>query len=429
MIELTQSQAADAAVARIDQVANIFLQGASATPTPLVEALARRCDLRDVRLYHLHTAGPAPFVESSCRGRIESISLFTGGPVRQAVQTGCADFIPVFLSDIPHLFRSGRIPLDVALVQVSPPDKHGFCSLGTSVDVARAAVDSAKMVIAEINRQMPRTHGQSLVPRTAFAATIETDRPLHEHAPSHGGPVEAAIGEQIADLIPNGATIQTGIGAIPDAVLERLTNKNDLGVHTEMFSDRMVDLVERGVVTNRCKKVYPGQVVTSFVTGSRRLFDFVDDNPQITFLPSDITNDTNLLRKMDHLVAVNSALQIDLTGQICADSLGHRIYSGIGGQMDFIRGAALSIGGLPIIALPSTAAQGTVSRIVHELTPGAGVVTTRGHVHWVVTEYGAVNLHGLSLRQRGEALIGIAHPDFRQDLRARFREVRQYPLV
>lgn len=275
---------------------------------------------------------------------------------------------------------------------------------------------------------MPRTHGHSLVARSSFAAAIDTDRPLHEHAPSRGGPVEAAIGEQIAALIPDGATLQTGIGAIPDAVLERLMNKNDLGVHTEMFSDRMVDLVERGVVNNRCKKVYPGQLVTSFVIGSQRLFDFVDDNPQVIFLPSDITNDTNLLRKLDHLVAVNSALQIDLTGQVCADSLGHRIYSGIGGQMDFIRGAALSVGGLPIIALPSTAARGTVSRIVHELSPGAGVVTTRGHVHWVVTEYGAVNLHGLSLRQRGEALIGIAHPDFRAELRRQFHSVRQISL-
>ncbi len=397
---------------------NVFVHGASATPTVLIDALVERKDIADVSLYHLHLNGPIRFVEPDMCDRFHSVSLFTGASVREAVQTGRADFVPVFLSDIPELFRSRQIPLDVALIQVSPPDRHGFCSLGTSIDVARAAVDTAGLVIAEINQQMPRTLGQSALHRSKIHYFVSTDRPLHEHALSTETDVEAAIGEQIAKLVPDGATLQTGIGSIPDAVLSRLKNKSDLGVHSEMFSDRMVDLIANGVVTNRRKKIFPGQVVTSFVTGSKRLFDFIHDHPQISFLPSDITNDTNLLRKLDCLVAVNSALQVDLTGQICADSIGHRIFSGIGGQMDFIRGAALSPGGIPIIALPSTAKGGSISRIVYELTPGAGVVTTRGHVHWVVTEYGAVNLHGLPLRKRAEALIAIAHPDFRAELRS-----------
>jgi 4-hydroxybutyrate CoA-transferase len=419
---------ADEAVALLPPVADVFVHGASATPTPLLEALSRRNDLKRIRLYHLHLQGPAPFLDTACSRRITSMSLFVGGSVRKAVACGEADFIPVFLSDIPHLFRNGGIRLDAALLQVSPPDRHGYCSLGTSVDVARAAADSAPMLIGEVNRQMPRTLGQSQVHRSAFRALIATDRPLAEHISGTVGPVEAEIGRQIAALIPDGATLQTGIGLIPDAVLARLGDKNDLGIHTEMFSDGLLDLIDRGVVTNRRKRIFPGQVVTSFVTGSRQLFDFVNDNPQVSFFPSDVTNDTNLLRKLDHLVAVNSALQVDLTGQVCADSLGHQIYSGIGGQMDFIRGAALSHGGLPIIALPSTAADGTISRIAYELLPGSGVVTTRGHVHWVVTEYGAVNLHGKSLRERGELLIGIAHPDFRGDLRNKFRALRRFPI-
>lgn len=421
-----QAVTAAEAVGKLRSGMSVFIHGASATPTPLLEALCARTDLTGLKLYHMHTAGPAPFVEPGCRERMTSFSLFTGEPVRHAVQSGQADFIPVFLSDIPDLFRNGRIRLDAALLQVSPPDKHGLCSLGTSVDVARAAADCAPLLIAEINRRMPHTHGHSTLPVRSLTAWIATDRPLHEHLPAKETPVEAAIGEQIAKLVEDGATLQTGIGAIPDAVLSRLADKHDLGIHSEMFSDRVVDLIEAGVVTNRRKRIYPGQTVACFVMGSRRLFDFVDDNPEVAFYPSDITNDTNLLRKIEKLVAINSALQIDLTGQVCADSLGHRIYSGIGGQMDFMRGAALSPGGRAIIALPSTAAGGKVSRIVAELSPGAGVVTTRGHVHWVVTEYGAVDLHGLSLRQRGEALISIAHPDFRGELRRQLREIRHY---
>jgi len=425
---LQNAVSADEAVADLRSGMNVFIHGAAATPTPLIEAMCRRQDLTDIKLFHMHTEGPAPFLDADCRDRFTSISLFTGQPLRNAVQNGVADFIPVFLSDIPSLFRDGIVRLDAALLQVSPPDRHGYCSLGTSVDSARAAADCAPLLIAEVNTQMPRTHGHSFVPAGSFAACMQSDRPLYEHSPVAETPVEAAIGQSIANLIEDGSTLQTGIGAIPSAVLSRLGNKNDLGIHTEMFSDGVIDLVNAGVINNRRKEIYPGQLITSFVVGTRRLFDFVDDNPLVNFLPCDITNNTNLLRKIDRLVAVNSALQIDLTGQVCADSLGHKIYSGIGGQMDFIRGAAISRGGLPIIALPSTAAGGKYSRIVAELAPGAGVVTTRGHVHWVVTEYGSVNLHGLSLRQRGQKLISIAHPDFRGELRKQFASIRHYSL-
>jgi 4-hydroxybutyrate CoA-transferase len=419
---------ADEAVSILRSGMKIFVHGAAATPTPLLDAMCRRTDLSDLQLIHMHTEGPAPFLEPECLSRMRSMSLFTGQPARRAVQEGFADFIPVFLSDIPALFRNRLIPLDAALLQVSPPDRHGFCSLGTSVDSARSAADTAPILIGEINRQMPRTHGNTTIPVSAFAACIETDRPLYTHEVSAETEVEAAIGEQIAALIEDGSTLQTGIGSIPAAVLSRLKGKSDLGVHTEMFSDGVVDLVEAGVITNRRKRLFAGHIITSFVAGSRRLFDFVDDNPMVTFLPCDVTNDTSLLRKIKKLVAVNSALQIDLTGQVCADSLGHKIFSGIGGQMDFIRGAAISEGGLPIIALPSTAAGGRFSRIVAELNPGAGVVTTRGHVHWVVTEFGAVNLHGLSLRQRAERLISIAHPDFREELRNQLKAIRHYVI-
>ena len=335
--------------------------------------------------------------------------------------------MPIFLSDIPALFSSGRVPLDVAMLQVSPPDRHGMCSLGTSCDAAKAAAESARLVVAEINEQMPRTHGNNVLPFERLHAFIATDRPLAEHHPQPETSVEARIGELVAGLVEDGSTLQMGIGGIPDAVLSRLHQKRELGIHTEMFSDRVVDLVEAGVVTNRAKVVGQGRLATSFVTGTRRLFDFVHDNPLVSFHPCDWTNDTAVIRRNPRVVAINSALQVDLTGQICADSLGHRIFSGIGGQLDFIRGAALSRGGKPVIALPSTAAGGRVSRLVSQLDPGAGVVTTRGHVHWVVTEFGAVNLHGMTLRERAEALISIAHPDFRNGLRREAAAVRHFP--
>jgi len=422
-----KSRAVSAAdvVSVVRSATNIFVHGACATPAPLLEALCERKDLADVRLFHLHTAGAAPFAAPGREREFRSVSLFTGAPLRLAVNEGLADHVPIFLSDIPNLFRT-QVPLDIAFVQVSPPDRHGLCSLGTSIDCARAAVDTAKVVVAEINEQMPRTLGDSTLPLKRISAYIHTNRPLHEHHPEPESAVEARIGELIAPLIENGSTLQMGIGGIPDAVLARLHDKRDLGIHSEMFSDRVVELVESGAVTNKLKAVGQGRIITSFINGTRRLFDFVNDNPGVAFYPCDWTNDTSVIRRNPKVVAINSAIEVDLTGQVCADSIGHKIFSGIGGQMDFIRGAALSPGGKPIIALPATAAKGRVSRIVHQLNAGAGVVTTRGHVHWVVTEYGAVNLHGMSLRERAEALISIAHPDFRGELRRSAVHLRHF---
>jgi acyl-CoA hydrolase len=350
--------------------ARVFVHAASATPATLLTALGERADVSDVRLYHLHLLGPLPFLGPSAADRFRSVSFFAGANVRRAIEEARADFMPVFLSDVPELFRSGCVPLDVALVQLSPPDRHGNATLGTSCEAARSAVDNARVIIAEINERMPRTHGATVVPMNRVTAYTWTDRPLLTgEAPSIGA-AEARIGEVVAGLVEDGSTLQMGIGAIPDAVLARLGNKLDLGVHTEMFSDGLMPLLEGGVVTNRRKTIHPGRTVATFVTGSERLFSHIDDNQRIELHPCDRTNDTGLLRKLDKLVAVNSALEIDLTGQVCADSMGHRIFSGIGGQMDFIRGAALSRGGKPILALPSTAAGGTVSRIVPELKPG-----------------------------------------------------------
>jgi acyl-CoA hydrolase len=404
------------AVSVITSGMHVFVHGAAATPTTLLDALAARRDLDNVTLYHMHTGGPAPFAAPEHAGRFRSVSFFVGAPVRKAVAEGRADFIPIFLSQIPSLFQSGRIKLDAALVTLSPPDRHGYCTLSTSVDSARAAVDTARFVVAEITPKAPRTHGATVVPLSRVEAAVATGRDLHEHAPAGETPIEARIGELVAGLIEDRSTLQMGIGAIPDAVLRRLGDKHDLGIHTEMFSDGIVPLAEGGVITNRYKALHPGRTVTSFINGTRRLYDFVDDNPLVEFHPCDRTNDVALVRMNDRVVAINSAIEIDLTGQVCADSIGHAIFSGIGGQMDFMHAAARSEGGKPIIALPSTAAGGRVSRIVSALKPGAGVVTTRGHVHWVVTEHGAVNLHGLTLRERGEALIRIAHPDARAEL-------------
>jgi acyl-CoA hydrolase len=415
-------------VVHVKSGARVFVHGAAATPSTLVEALAARTDLEGVRLHHLHTQGAARLFDVDVTRRLRSVSFFVGAEARAAVDQGRADFAPVFLSDIPSLFTSRAIPLDVAIVQLSPPDAHGLCTLGTSVDAARAAVDEASIVLAEINARMPRTHGNTVVPLSRVTAFTCVDRPVAESPRAESSEVEARIGELVAGLVDDGATIQMGIGAIPDAVLARLGNHHDLGVHTEMFSDGLIPLLDGGVVTNRRKSVHPGRTVTSFVSGSRALYDYVHDNPLVEFHGCDRTNDTALIRKNPKVTAINSALEVDLTGQICADSIGHKIFSGIGGQMDFLRGAALSPGGKPILALPSTAARGTVSRIAPSLKEGAGVVTTRGHVHWVVTEHGAVNLHGLTLRQRGEALVSIAHPDFRAELLRTLASVRHYDL-
>jgi len=421
----SRATSADAVVSHLTSGMNVFVHGAAATPTPLLDALARRTDLVGVKLWHIHLEGPLAFTAPEHTGRFRSISLFTGPGLREPVAEGRADFVPIFLSDIPHLFTSGRVKLDAALVQLSPPDRHGTCSLGTSVDTARAAVDTAGVVLAEINERMPRTHGHTAVPLDRVTAWTATDRDLPGHDLLPPSDVEDRIGAHVAALVEDGACLQLGIGGIPNAVLARLEGRHDLGIHSEMFSDGVVRLIESGAVTNTRKAIHPGRTIASFVIGSSRLYDFVDDNPLVEFHPCDRTNDTNLIRKIDRVVAINSGLEIDLTGQVCADSIGHRIYSGIGGQMDFVRGAAMSHGGKPIIALPSTAAGGGVSRIVAQLRPGAGVVTTRGHVHWVVTEYGAVDLHAATLAERGKLLASIAHPDYREPLLAALRDLKR----
>lgn len=406
------------AAARVESGQHLFLHGAAAAPHGLERAIAERAvHLHGVVAYQLHKVGPEPLAAPELDGHVRLVALFCGAGVRQAVMEGRADYVPVFLSDVPHHFRSGVFPVDVAVVQLSPPDAHGYCSLGTSVDVARATVDAAKVVIAEINPRMPRTLGAGLVHLDGVDAFVLADRPLPEEARPPLDEVHRAIGSHVADLVPDHATIQLGIGRVADAVAHALRNKQGLGLHTEVFSDGVVDLVEAGVITNRHKGHQAGRAVTSFVVGTRRVYDFVHDNPAVEFQPSDLTNDPSVIRRHGRMTAINGAIEVDLTGQVCADSIGHRIFSGIGGQMDFIRGAALAPGGKAIIALPSTAAGGHVSRISAVLQPGAGVVTTRGHVQFVVTEYGAADLRGASLRERGERLVAIAHPDHRPELR------------
>lgn len=398
---------------------HVYVHEVAMVPTSLVNALvARAPELRDVEIVHLHTEGNAPYLEPGLEGHLRHNALFVGPNAREAVNQGRADYTPVFLSEIPGLIADGTLPVDVALVQVSPPDRHGFCRLGVSVACARAAIDHARIVIAEFNPRVPRTLGNSAVHVSRITAAVEVDRPLPAAAPALFGDIDRAIGEHVASLIPDGATLQAGIGTVPNAVLSALRDHRDLGVHTEMFTDGVIDLIEAGVITNRMKSRFKGRVITSFAMGSQRLYDFVDDNPFVEFHSTGVVNDPVEIRQQAAMVAINSAIQIDITGQVCADSIGERIYSGIGGQMDFVQGALRSPGGKAIIALQSTARAGSTSRIVSQLTPGSGVVTTRGHVQWVVTEYGAVNLRGRSLRERAERLIGIAHPDFRGELRA-----------
>lgn len=404
------------AMQRIRSGQRVFVHGGAATPQVLLRELAERSpDLRDVELVHLHTEGSAPCAEAGLGDSFHINSLFLGANVRDAVERGDADYVPAFLSEMPSLFRDRVLPLDVALVHVSPPDRHGYCSLGVSVDIARAAVESADLVIAQINPRMPRSHGDGLVHQSAFAAAVEVDEPIPERAPAPLGDVEHAIGRHCAGLVENGATLQMGIGAIPDAVLSALGNHRCLGVHTEMFSDGVLRLFERGVITGQFKRVHPRKIVAGFVVGSRALYEFLDDNPEVAMLDIGYVNDPHVICRNPKVVAINSAIEIDLTGQVCADSIGTRMYSGVGGQMDFLRGAALSPGGKPVIALTSQTKKG-LSRIVPLLKPGAGVVTTRAHVHWVVTEYGAVDLRGKNLRQRARALISIAHPQHREAL-------------
>ena len=405
------------AVSGIRSGQQVFVHGGSATPSVLLDALvARAPELRDVGMIHIHTEGPAPHLAPEVAESFRHRALFIGANARAAVNEGRADYVPVFLSDIPELFTTGIQPLDAVLINVSPPDAHGYCSLGTSVDAALSAIHAADTVIAQINPSMPRTLGDSFVHVDQIDFGVHVDQPPHEHVLPEVGEVERRIGEYVAELIPNRATIQMGIGSIPTAVALALRTKRDLGVHTELLTDPVIDLVEAGAVTGEAKEINRGKIVTAFLMGSQRLYDFVDDNPMIEMRPVDYTNDTTIIRRFRRMIAINSAISVDLTGQVSADSIGTRFYSGVGGQMDFMRGAALAPEGRAIIALPSLAAGGSISRIVSVLAPGAGVVTSRAHVRTVVTEFGVAELFGRSVRERIAALIAVAHPDVRDEL-------------
>ncbi len=403
------------AVAGIKSGDQIYVQCAAATPEVLLQALVDRAeDLHDVGVAHLHCEGPGPHLAPEMAPHFRHRALFIGPNARKAVNEGRADYVPVFLSDVPQLFASGVLPLDAVFVNATPPDAHGFCSLGVSVEAMHAAIDAARTVIVQLNRAMPRTLGESFIHVSQIDLAVEVDDPVHEVAKPAIGDVERRIGQFIADLVTDGATLQFGIGAIPTATAEFLVDKKDLGIHTEMFTDAVVDLVEAGVITGDRKARNRGKLVAAFMMGTRKLYEFVNDNPMVEMRPVDFTNDTHVIRSFANMTAINSAIEVDLTGQVVADSIGHRLYSGVGGQMDFIRGAALAPGGRPIIALPSSAgADGSVSRITPALKEGGGVVTTRAHVGAVVTEWGVAELWGKSLRERAAAMIAIAHPDHR----------------
>jgi acyl-CoA hydrolase len=413
------------AVAGIRSGEQLYVHSAAAAPSVLLDALvARASELANVRILHFHIEGPGPHLAPEMAPHFRHRALFIGPNARAAVNDGRAEYIPTFLSDVSTLIKRGILPIDTVFVNVSPPDRHGYCSLGTSVIAMPSAIHHAKTVVAQINRAMPRTLGDSFVHVDDIDLAVEVDVRPYATAAAPVGEVELRIGEYVADLVPNGATIQLGIGAIPEAVAAALTGKHDLGIHTEMMTDVVREMVEAGVVTGGAKEINAGRVVATFMLGSQRLYDWVDDNPMVEMRPADYTNDTAVIRRFKKMVAINSAIEIDLTGQVCADSIGSRMYSGVGGQMDFIRGAALADEGRAIIALPSTAAGGTVSRIVPFLREGAGVVTTRAHVETIITEYGVAEMHGRSIPERARQLIAIAHPDLRAGLEEEARRAR-----
>ena len=420
-------KSAEEALSVIQSGHRVFVQGSAQTPLFLLRELGKRAhELRNVELTFITVQGDIELDKPQYEESFRINCMFVSNSVRQAVNEGRADFIPVFLSDIPDLFRK-QMHIDVALVQVSPPDEHGYCSLGVSVDIARSAVNTANHIIAQVNPRVPRTHGDSLIHTKRFTSMVYHSEDLPEvDYGAKVGPEELTIGKLIAEMIDDGSTLQMGIGTIPDAVLKSLYNHKDLGVHTEMCSDGIIDLFDKDVINNSMKRIHPNKTVTGFAVGTRRLYDYVDDNPAFVFLDIDYVNDPHVIRRNPKVVAINSAIEVDITGQVCADSIGTTQYSGIGGQMDFMRGAALSEGGKPIIALTSRTAKG-VSRIVPFLKPGAGVVTTRGHIHYVVTEYGVAYLFGKNLRQRAKSLIDIAHPDDREGLeKCCFERFRQF---
>lgn len=394
----------------------VFIHSVAAAPHCLIDAMMEHAHrLESVEIVQLHTEGPAPYASPEMSKHFNVNAFFVGENIREAVHDGRAEYMPVFLSEVPQLFKKGLFPVQVALIQVSPPDIHGYCSLGISVDITKTVIQHADIIIAQINEQMPRTHGDGFIHVDSIDFGIIHNSPLPEYHGSSNNEVHSIIGKYVASLIEDGATLQMGIGAIPDAVLSSLQHHKHLGIHTEMFSDGVIPLVEKGVIDGSKKVVHPGKIVTGFVMGSKKLYDFVNDNPSVVFLDIAYVNDTNVIRRNPRVVAINSAIEIDLTGQICADSIGRHIFSGVGGQMDFIRGASLSEHGKPIIAMPSTTAKGE-SKIVATLKEGAGIVTTRAHAHYIVTEYGIADVYGKNIKQRCKALIEIAHPDHREIL-------------
>jgi len=421
---------AEQAVEAVRSGDRVWIHEGCATPEILVRALLKRArELRDVEINHMLTFGAADYTRPEYEGHFRHNALFLGANVREAVVEGRADYTPIFLSEIEELFQSGALPLDVAFIQVSPPDEHGYVSLGVGIDCTLTAARCARYVIAEVNEQMPRTLGDTFLHISKISAIVETSHPLPELQCPPFSPLQRRIAENVASLVPNGATLQIGIGGIPDAVLSCLRDRKDLGVHSEMCSDGVIPLIEAGVITGERKTLHRGKVVAGFVLGTKKLFQFIHENPVFEFHPTSYTNDPFVIAQNEKMVAINSAIQVDLTGQVCADSIGTKPYSGFGGQTDFVRGAARSKGGKPIIALPSACKDGKVSRIAPVLDPGAGVVTSRADVHYVVTEHGVAYLHGKTLRQRAEAMIAIADPKFRDSLyefatRARYLEAR-----
>ena len=418
---------ADAAVSRITSGQRVFMTGNCSVPQVVVGALVRRApELTDLELVQVLTFGKAAYAAPELAGHIRINTLFISDTQRAAVQEGRGDFTPCFLSEIPLLFKNGNLPLDAALIHVSPPDEHGFCSFGVEVSVTKTAAQSAKYVIAEVNPKMPRTLGDAFIHVSKLDHIVEVDYELPEVSMAATSELSVRVASNVAGLIPDGATLQTGIGAIPDSVLRQLTDRKHLGVHTELFSDGIIDLVERGIIDGERKSLHPGKIIAGFMIGTKRLYDFVNDNPIIEMHPTEYVNDPFIVAQNDLMVAINSAIEVDLTGQVCADSIGPRLYSGVGGQVDMIYGASRSKGGLPIIALPSTATvKGqNLSKIVAMLKHGAGVVTTRNHVHYIVTEHGVANLYGKTIRQRAKALIDIAAPEFRAELEQKAIELR-----
>jgi len=414
--KMYKSKTPEQAVEVIKSNDRVYIQMGAAPPQTLIKAMtARHESLRNVEVCHLHTEGVAPYADPKLKDSFHVNSFFIGGNVRHTLRAGNGSYTPVFFSELPFFFKNGIVPLDVALIHVSPPDKHGYCSLGVTIGATLAAIDAAKHVIAQVNPQMPRTHGAGIIHISELDTFVEVDEPILEHHIGIPTDVEQKIGDYIAELIEDESTLQMGVGNIPNAALSRLGNHKNLGLHTEMFSDGVIDLILKDVINGNFKGLNQGRALATFLMGSKKLYDYVDDNPFVEMREADYVNDVSIIRQNPKMVAINSAIEVDVTGQVCADSIGTRMYSGVGGQMDFIRGASLSKGGKAIIALPSITHKG-ISRIVPFLKPGAGVVTTRAHIHYVVTEYGVANLYGKTIQQRVKELTRIAHPDFREDI-------------